>query len=403
MRFALAPNNLWAVGLSVLALGPAVCLADDAKEILTKADAAAKAAKNVSYDFAVSGIGTNKGKMPETKGSVKMQEGATLGSELFWVSGTKTFVSDPTRQPLVFRAAIDGANAYYINDTARTFLSGAIKDGAAMAARTSDTAVALMIEYVHNDPFGDELRGASQTLEGVKDVGGVSCNVIHVVYSEGMGESRWYFGQSDNLPRAVERLQKDDNNAESGYIISLSNLNANAKFETGAFTLTAPDGYTAKQFEAPKQAAQPELLKVGTVPPDWTLETPTGEKVTLSALKGNIVLLDFWATWCGPCKMAMPGVQALHKHFEGKPVKVFGVNTWERGGDPVKYMKDKEFTYGLLLKGDDVAKNYMITGIPTFYLIGPDGKIMWVGVGHDPGNEKKLTEMIEKKLAEMKG
>lgn len=393
-------KGLWLAGASVLSFAPAL-LADDAMEILKKADDAAKSARNVSYAFEVKGIGISEAMMPQTKGTAFLAESDTAGGEWFLVTGTQTYPADSKRAPLVFKAANDGTNAFFINDTAKTFQSGTLKDGAAMVARNASSANAIMIEFVHPTPFSDEINGESRTLEGVKEVGGVPCDVILVQYGSGNGESRWYFGKNDHLPRAVERISKNEEGQLGGYILSISDLNANAKFETGAFTLTAPDGYKVEPFKAP--APRPALIAEGTVPPDWTLETPTGEKVTLSSLKGNIVLLDFWATWCGPCKKAMPGVQALHEHFAGKPVKIFGVNTWERGGDPVKYMKDQGFTYGLLMKGDDVASAYKVTGIPTFYLIGPDGKVMWVGVGAAPDNEQKLQEMIEKKLKEMQG
>ena len=139
------------------------------------------------------------------------------------------------------------------------------------------------------------------------------------------------------------------------------------------------------------------MLKIGTSAPDFALKTPGGEKVSLAGLRGNVVVLDFWATWCGPCKMAMPGVQRLHEKFAGKPVRIFGVNCWERDGDPVQFMKDKKYTYGLLLEGDDVAEKFKVRAIPTFYVIDRAGKIAYAGF-YKPGHEDELTAVIEKAL-----
>ena len=141
--------------------------------------------------------------------------------------------------------------------------------------------------------------------------------------------------------------------------------------------------------------------KVGDAAPDWTLKTPDGKEVKLSALKGSVVVMDFWATWCGPCKAAMPSVQKLHEKYKEKGVQVYGLNTWEKDGDPAKYMKDQKYTYGLLLKADDVAKKYAVTGIPTFYIIGKDGKVIFTEVGFNgPESEKQITDAIDKVLAD---
>lgn len=143
--------------------------------------------------------------------------------------------------------------------------------------------------------------------------------------------------------------------------------------------------------------SDPKLLAPGTQAPGWTLKSPTGEKVSLADLQGNIVLLDFWATWCGPCKKAMPGVQKIHERFSGRPVKVYGISVWEQG-DPADYMVKKNFTYGLLVEGDKVATDYKVAGIPAFYVIGVDGKVIYAATGFSPGHEKHIGDLIEEEL-----
>src|SRR5262249_32574459 len=138
----------------------------------------------------------------------------------------------------------------------------------------------------------------------------------------------------------------------------------------------------------------------GDEAPAFALKDPAGKEVTLASLKGRVVLLDFWATWCGPCKAAMPSIQKLHEKYKGKSVTVLGVNTWERGGPDLaaKYMEKSGYTYGLVVKGDDLAKTYGISGIPTIVLIGPDGKILHIAVGFAEGEEEHLAKLIDKAL-----
>jgi thiol-disulfide isomerase/thioredoxin len=118
----------------------------------------------------------------------------------------------------------------------------------------------------------------------------------------------------------------------------------------------------------------------------------------LENFRGRVVLVDFWATWCGPCKMAMPGVQKLHERFQGRPVSILGVNCWERG-DAQAFMKNQGYTYGLVLHGDELAKAHNVTGIPTFVLFDFDGNVLMHEVGYDPSNEEKLGGKIEEYLA----
>ena len=118
----------------------------------------------------------------------------------------------------------------------------------------------------------------------------------------------------------------------------------------------------------------------------------------MASLRGSVVVMDFWATWCGPCMIAMPEIQKVHEHFRDQPVKVFGVNCMEgAGGDPAKYMRSQKYTYSLLLDGDSVADRYNVSGIPTFYVVDQQGRIAFSSVG--AGSEEGLTAIIEKLLA----
>jgi thiol-disulfide isomerase/thioredoxin len=167
-----------------------------------------------------------------------------------------------------------------------------------------------------------------------------------------------------------------------------------ATFALADFQIALPEGYAENKIAEPGP-----LLAAGTIAPDWALKTPEGKTVQLSGLRGNVVVLDFWATWCGPCKMAMPKIQELHAEYEGRKVMVFGVNCQEDAhGNPDAYMKSKGYTYGLLLQGDPVARAYNVAGIPTFYVIDGNGVIVYSAVG--AGDETKIKEAVKKAVEE---
>jgi thiol-disulfide isomerase/thioredoxin len=98
-------------------------------------------------------------------------------------------------------------------------------------------------------------------------------------------------------------------------------------------------------------------------------------------------------------------MQKLHEKYKGKPVAIFGVNCYERGAnvDAAGFMKKGGYTYPQLLDGSDVAHAYRAVGIPTLYLIAPDGKILLAFSGFSASGEQQLEAAIERELAKLSG
>jgi thiol-disulfide isomerase/thioredoxin len=151
--------------------------------------------------------------------------------------------------------------------------------------------------------------------------------------------------------------------------------------------------------ERPRSSAA--QVQVAAAPaPDFELADPGGTVHRLSDLRGRVVVLDFWATWCPPCREAMPGVQALHERYSGRPVSIYGVNVAERSpdADPAGFMRDRGCTYTMLRGTDAVARAYGVEALPTFVVIGPDGTLRARHVGGGEGVEEVLGPMIEAAL-----
>jgi thiol-disulfide isomerase/thioredoxin len=138
------------------------------------------------------------------------------------------------------------------------------------------------------------------------------------------------------------------------------------------------------------------LLAVGDPAPEWKLADPSGKTHTLADYRGRVVVLDFWATWCGPCAKVMPRLEKLQKKYGERGLAVLGVNSFETG-DPVALMKKKGITYTLLLKGEELAATYGVTSLPVVYVIGSDGRVLYSHAGPDT---KKLDDVIEKQFGE---
>ena len=159
--------------------------------------------------------------------------------------------------------------------------------------------------------------------------------------------------------------------------------------------------YGSGKNNKPKQPADTRSLE-GKKAPDFTLPMIDGQDLKLSEQKGNVVVLDFWATWCGPCVKALPHVQELASDTElaQKGLKVYAVNmtTWkpETEEKAREFVKANNYTFPVPLDREGkLAESYKIQGIPTQVVIGRDGMIKKVFVGDGGEN---LTKAIEQAL-----
>lgn len=122
----------------------------------------------------------------------------------------------------------------------------------------------------------------------------------------------------------------------------------------------------------------PEGLKIGEYAPDFTVTTFEGEEKKLSDLKGKKVFLNFWATWCPPCRVEMPEMEKFYEEF-GDEVEIMAVNvtsTEKSVKDVTSYVHNEGFTFPIYLDRErNAANRYRIPAYPTTYFIGSDGKI----------------------------
>jgi thiol-disulfide isomerase/thioredoxin len=138
------------------------------------------------------------------------------------------------------------------------------------------------------------------------------------------------------------------------------------------------------------------------VAPDFSWQTQDGKVMHLSDLKGKVVLLDFWATWCGPCRMTIPHVESIHEKFKDKGLVVIGVNLDNPSKREAvsKFIKEHGITYTVVGDNGTVANEYGVSGIPRFFFIDKHGRIAKTVVGYDPNMEETFTKEVTKLLAE---
>jgi peroxiredoxin len=161
----------------------------------------------------------------------------------------------------------------------------------------------------------------------------------------------------------------------------------------------------AKEHPTPTDSDEPfGLIEAGNAKPapDFTLNTPDGKTVTLSeAVSHGPVVIDFWATWCGPCRMEMPMVDSINQGYASRGVQVYGINS-DASADEVKhFFAQQHVGFPILLDtGGSVASEYGVSGLPTIAVIDTKERVRAVDVGFDPETNSDLSNCLDSLLKE---
>lgn len=135
--------------------------------------------------------------------------------------------------------------------------------------------------------------------------------------------------------------------------------------------------------------------------PEFSLKDSNGREVKLSEYKGKVVLLNFWATWCGPCKIEIPWFVDFEQKFKDRGFAVLGVSMDEDGWESVKpYIEDRKINYRMVIGNDEVADLYGgVSSLPTSFMVDQNGRIASVHVGLVSKSvyQNEIEQLLDKK------
>ena len=180
----------------------------------------------------------------------------------------------------------------------------------------------------------------------------------------------------------------------------MKNLLSKVYIALAALMLLAIAPTTSQAQSQNDEIAKTTIVKKGDKAPDFTVEMVDGSKVQLSKLKGKDVLINFWATWCPPCREELKHVQKqIIDHFKGKDFVFLPISRGEKKEVVEAFRKKMDYTFPMGLDPkQSIYKLYASNYIPRNFLVGKDGKIIYLSVGYTPEEFAEMIATIEAAL-----
>lgn len=129
---------------------------------------------------------------------------------------------------------------------------------------------------------------------------------------------------------------------------------------------------------------------------DFTLKSRAGKNIKLSEYRGDVIMVNFWASWCGPCRQEMPALEHLYKKYQDLGFVILGVNLDEDSSKAAGLLTKIPVSFPILYDNTNkVAKQYDVKAMPTTFLIDRNGKLRYVHIAYKPGYEAKYEREIK--------
>ncbi len=134
---------------------------------------------------------------------------------------------------------------------------------------------------------------------------------------------------------------------------------------------------------------------------DFTLPQRAGGDVSLAALKGEVVLINFWATWCGPCRQEMPLLEQIYQRYRPLGFTLLGVNVEEDSEGALRWLQQVPVSFPVLFDRENrVSKLYDVTAMPSTVIVDRQGRVRYVHYGYTPGTENLYQDQIRSLIRE---
>jgi peroxiredoxin/outer membrane lipoprotein-sorting protein len=332
--------------------------------------------------------------VPGKAGKVDLTDSMTIGG-----TGKKIYIFEPAYK------------YYYLAEAPKERTTDGF--GAQIAGALEQQNLSLLLALMKD--ASDELLEGVDKLEKVADVkvGDDACPSLRFVVGKEL-EATVSFDPKTNLVRRVvwdrkgyAEAHKQQDVKKVLVTVEYSKTEIDPDLSTEAFAWAPPvgardvtslaDAGSAADDDEGGEADQKHTALIGKPAPDFKLKGLDGVEVKLSDLKGNVVLLDFWATWCGPCRASLPHLDEIYQEFKDKGLKAYAVDLREDEATVKAFIEKTNLGIPPLFDKDGKAsKGFGVSGIPQTVVIGKDGTIKKIVVGS--GTHDQVKKAIEEAL-----
>ena len=140
-----------------------------------------------------------------------------------------------------------------------------------------------------------------------------------------------------------------------------------------------------------------QAVAVSEIAPDFTLKSIDGKNTRLKEYRGQVVLINFWASWCGPCRQEMPLLERIDERYKDAGFTVLGVNVEGKAGPAKEVATKAGVSFPVLVdEGQKVSELYDLESMPSSVVVDRDGVVRYVHRGYKPGDEAKYLEVVKK-------
>ena len=342
----------------------------------------------LSYHFTHAGTGMLAGPFPPTEGEVRVipaADGKALYRQL-----RISALSRGDGQPRTIEVAGDAELVRSVDSVNRQVLN---------APKWRNAVDLVNFQYLLPLALVPEL--ATLAPEALRDEGdiqidGVDCIVVGA--NPKMANLILYFGVDDGFFYGGE-ARKPEAWGDATIEMRITRMAVDQPISAQAFAMPTPEGYA----EVPYSGNLPAIAEPA---PDFALTAFDGARIENQDLKGQVVILDFWATWCGPCKQAMPGLEQLHQRYADRGLTIIGVNYGELSDDPAgglaqarEYLSHVDLGYQFASPADQRIGDHYKPNLPMAVVIDREGRIAEIYAGYfGEESDERLEAMITKLL-----